>query len=382
MHRTLILILLLATPLFAQIHHAQKSLAEYQTPYYDIHTDLTGDDLREAALRMTKMAEEYRARTQAFAGKISQKLPFYLFTRDEDYINAGGLEGSVGEFSAADNKLMAVADTRAGMSPWHVIQHEGFHQFAHNVIGGELPIWVNEGLAEYFGEGLFTGDSFITGIIPQDRLDRVKQEMRDKQFRPIREMMLLPHADWNADLTIVNYDQAWSMVHFLAHGDNGKYQSAFVQFMRLIGTSHPWENAWQTSFGSANGFEQKWQKYWLSLPSDPTLNLYAKAATATATSFIARATAQKQKFTDFEDLAAAISKGTIKIDPQDWLPKRLGEEAMKDVAQLRKREIGFTLTKSANPTIVCTLADGKKMTGHFRLNNGRVAQVTVDSPSP
>src|SRR3954462_296616 len=109
--RFLVLVLLLATPALAQRTSA-KPMAEYQTPYYVIHTDLTGDQLKEAALRMTKMAEEYHNRTRTFAGSINQKLPFFLFSREQDYFDAGGMAGSAGVFmySPEESKLMAVAD--------------------------------------------------------------------------------------------------------------------------------------------------------------------------------------------------------------------------------------------------------------------------------
>lgn len=378
--RFLLLILLLASPALAQRKSA-KPLAEYQTPYYVIHTDLAGDQLKEAALRMTKMAEEYHRRTKDFAGAVGQRMPFYLYSREQDYYNAGGPEGSAGMFSPADSKLMAIADPRADQHTWNVIQHEGFHQFARAVIGGELPIWVNEGMAEYFGEGVFTGDGFVTGGIPPRRLERVKQQFRDKKFRPIRDMMMLAHADWNEELSLTNYDQAWSMVQFLAHAENGKYQNAFAAFMRGIGRGQQWEPAWQQNFGSADGFEQKWQDYWMKLPADPTLDLYARAATATMTSVLARASIQKQKFATFDDLANAAKAKTIKIDDQDWLPAALIDSALTDVAQLRKRGAGFALTPPATgrgPTIVCTLKDTRKLTGRFKLTNGRVAEVVVD----
>ena len=52
---------------------------------------------------------------------------------------------------------MAFAGEHITAYTWHTVQHEGFHQFAHAVIGGDIPTWLNEGLAEYFGEALFTG---------------------------------------------------------------------------------------------------------------------------------------------------------------------------------------------------------------------------------
>jgi hypothetical protein len=380
--RFLLVILLMCAHALAQ-RKPERPMATYQTQYYVIHTDLTGDRLKEAALRMTKMAEEYHNRTKGFAGQINQKLPFYLFNREADYLNAGGMAGSAGVFMVVGDESKLMADERAGLHTWNVVQHEGFHQFAHAVIGGELPIWVNEGMAEYFGEGLFTGDGFITGVIPPRRLDRVKQNLRDHKFRPIRDMMLLAHADWNEEMSLTNYDQAWSMVQFLAHAENGKYQGAFATFMCAVGSGQKWDQAWLNNFGSAEGFEQRWQDYWLKLPTDVSLDLYAKAATSTLTSLLARATTQRQKFPTFDDFATAAKAKSTTINDTDWLPQDLIDSALADVTALRKRGVGFALNAAGGgkgPTIVCTLDGGKKLVGHFRLNGGKVAEVVVDSP--
>src|SRR5688572_23174445 len=56
-----------------------QGMKRYEGRYYVINTDLLGDDLREADLRMTKMAEEYKKRTEGFSGTIGHKFPFFLF---------------------------------------------------------------------------------------------------------------------------------------------------------------------------------------------------------------------------------------------------------------------------------------------------------------
>src|SRR5947207_2831501 len=55
-------------------------LKVYEGRYYVIHTEFTGDELREADLRMSKMAEEYHNRTKDFAGTIDHKFPFFLYS--------------------------------------------------------------------------------------------------------------------------------------------------------------------------------------------------------------------------------------------------------------------------------------------------------------
>src|SRR3954470_5336054 len=122
-------------------------LRVYETKYYSIHTDLSEDDARECAIRMTKMAEEYHDRTRDFAGAIRSRLPFYLYRNQVDYLIAGGIDGSAGYFSESKNMLVALAGEQIGPRTWHIVQHEGFHQFAAAVMGGSRPPWVNEGIA-------------------------------------------------------------------------------------------------------------------------------------------------------------------------------------------------------------------------------------------
>jgi hypothetical protein len=357
---------------------AGQDLPTYQTRYYVIHTDLNDDAVREASIRMTKMAEEYANRTRGFSGAIRSRLPFYLYGNPEDYYATGAPKQSAGVFNG--QVLMAVAKEMDGRT-WHIVQHEGFHQFAHAVIGGVIPPWANEGLAEYFGEAIFTGDGFVTGAIPQWRLERVRTRFAKKQFKSLPEMMGLDLGAWNGELALANYDQAWSMVQFLAHGDDGRYQKAFVAFMNQIAAGRGWQVAWKNSFGDAAGFEQRWREWWTKLPDNPTDDLYARATTATITSFMARAFSQGQHFENLETLAQAAAARQLKANPDDWLPPRLLSDALSDARELSKAGYAFAIVTPAPnkpPEVVCTTKEGKKLKGRFTVRAGKVLSVNVD----
>ena len=197
-------------------------MQSYSSPYYNVYSDIETPRVKEAILRMTRMAEEYHERTKEFSGQIRSKFSFYLFKNKEDYFRAGGLPGSAGVYMRSDGepRLMGVAGELENAFTWHLIQHEGFHQFADAVIGGGLPTWLNEGLAEYFGEGIFTGDGMVTGVIPPERCKQVQAQITGKRFRSVQSMMLMSQAQWNLDIAHVNYNMAWSMTHFLAHGES------------------------------------------------------------------------------------------------------------------------------------------------------------------
>ncbi|HEY1628759.1 MAG TPA: DUF1570 domain-containing protein [Tepidisphaeraceae bacterium] len=353
------------------------NLPAYTTPYYTIYTDLSKDDAREAAIRMTKMAEEYHDRTRGFSGAITQRMPFYLYKDPEEFYASGAPRGSAGYFDGQE--LVAMAGD-LGPRTWQVVQHEGFHQFAHQVIRGTLPIWLDEGLAEYFGEAVFTGDGFVSGVIPPWRLKRIRETLAAGKFKPIDEMMNLSHEQWNSELAVVNYDQGWSMVHFLAHGENGRYQRPFVAFMIELGRNQPWKRAWADTFGDTQGFEQHWRTYWSNLPDNPTADLYAKAETQTLTSFLARAVSQHEKFDSFDDFKTAAADGKLVANSDDWLPPGLLSEALKHVDDFVQNGYSFEMLSSGKglPQLMCTMPDGRKVMGKFTLRGNRVGTIDAE----
>ena len=353
---------------------AQPQLKVYDTPYYYIHTDLDIEGAREAAVRMTAMAREYLRRTQGFAGQIRRKLPFYLYRNAADYHAAGGVPGSGGVFKG--RKLMAVAGKDTGGYTWHVVQHEGFHQFAHYVIGGKIPVWVNEGLAEYFGEAVFTGDGFVVGVVPPGRLRRLKKLIQAEKIKTVRQMLRMSYKEWTGKLVLANYDAAWSMVHFLVHADDGRYVNALSNLLNDIALRRMrYEHAWVKNFGrDLDAFQKRYTDYWLRLPDDPTRRLYQRAVMETMTSFFARAVGRRMRFDDADQFFAAAEGGKLKPGMKDYLPPSLLEAALPEARRLGAWSIEKT---GPNPHLVCELPDGRRFVGRFTFKEGVVAKVTV-----
>jgi hypothetical protein len=380
-----------AAPLLAAPNNRNELLPAgmqfYPSPYYEVYSDIEVERVKEAILRMTRMAEEYHERTKEFSGQIRSRFPFYLFKSADDYYTAGAPPGSAGVFMVrnGEEKLMAIAGDKNTGVTWHVVQHEGFHQFANAVIGGDLPTWLNEGLAEYFGEGIFTGDGMVTGVIPPSRCKRVQAEITGKRFKSIQTMMLLSHELWNLEMSGANYDMAWSMTHFLAHGDNGKYQAAFSNFVRDIGRHRPWDKAWEANFGSAEGFEQKWREWWLAQDPWATKDLYVKATVATMASFVGRAQTQKQTFDNIEEFTQAARLRTLKIPDEDWLPPTL-ITSMLDLKDKLGDEIKYELGKdSKTPQVIAVMPDKTRLVASYnrtiKTGPGRVT-VVIDDLAP
>jgi hypothetical protein len=268
---------------------------------------------------------------------------------------------------------MAVAGRHPNDQTWHSVQHEGFHQFAHAVIGGQLPTWLDEGLAEYFGESIFTGDGFVTGVVPPWRLARLKREIGDGSLKSFDGIMALSADQWRSEMSRGNYDQAWSMVHYLVHADGGKYRQPFGACIRDTSTGKPFAKSWSDRIGANDAFQQRWSDYWKCQPESPTSILYAKAACATLTSFLGRAMAKHQTFADYPAFQAAAENGDLKTADNDWLPPSL----LREMSRLARNYDGWSLAGKP-PVLVLALPDGTRLTGSFVLSNLKVEKVTVD----
>src|SRR5439155_8711537 len=136
---------------------------------------------------------------------LHERFPLYLYRSQDDYTAAGGPPGTAGAFvysGTGGARLMVVAGDTPTLQTWHLVQHEGFHQYARAAIGRKLPIWLDEGLAEYFGEAIFTGDGYVTGIIPSWRLQRLRTELASGAFAPLPQFIKLSDEQWNADPSV------------------------------------------------------------------------------------------------------------------------------------------------------------------------------------
>ena len=354
--------------------------ASHECRHYVLHTDLAGPEAREATLRLTRMAQLYLQRTEGFAGKIDARMRVYLYGDPDAYERSGAAKGSAGVFDGERLLVLAIRrkDGSVANATWRVMQHEGFHQFARAVIGGEIPTWANEGLAEYFAEAVFTGDGFVTGPVPQERLVRLRKMLTDGRYPPLKDFLELSREGWNAQLQTRNYDLSWSLVHFFAHGGGGTLQDAFAQFMNDVAEGKPGGEALRRRLGTAPDIERAWRAYWLGLPDEPTTDRYARATVAMLTSFLARAHAAGHRFDDFDKLVQTPA-GELEFAGDAWLPITLWKTALEEVRLMRDEGARFNLLTGADglPEIDVALRAGTRVTGTFTLRDGKVADVVT-----
>ena len=251
-------------------------LTAYRSHHYLIHTNLTREETVPFGRHMDAVFEQYERRFRGFVQRELAPMPLYLLRTREDYVafmaehdidssNSGGLFFVTHSL----NGLATWAESSSRPRTFRVLQHEGFHQFAWNYIGPNLPVWVNEGLAQYFEDAVLVDGRMAAGLTHRGRIDRVRRAIEGGHTLTLSRLNGVSSRVWNLTLrerpesAAVLYAQSWSVVYYLIHGDDGAHQARFVEYLKLLNQGNGEEEAMLLAFGreGVTSIEADWRRH-------------------------------------------------------------------------------------------------------------------------
>ncbi|MEM8783159.1 MAG: DUF1570 domain-containing protein [Planctomycetota bacterium] len=247
----------------------------FASHHYHIHTDLGREETVPFGRHMDAVYEAYLRRFAAFTPKQKQMMPLYLFRTESEYqafLTDMGIEArhSGGMFfvNHRGRGLATFVEGQSLSETYGVLQHEGFHQFAWKYLGGDLPTWVNEGLAQYFEDAPLVNGRLVVGATDRARLARVRAALDAGETLPLGTLFSLGEGAWgdavhhDENHSGLLYAQSWSVVYFLIHGEDGRYRSAFQAFLRRVNKGVPGERAFAEAFGrNPREMQRRWAAY-------------------------------------------------------------------------------------------------------------------------
>jgi hypothetical protein len=256
--------------------------AESQSAHYRVKSDLPQGQTAAIARHLDMVHEEFAARLWSLPPRAPAPMNVLLFAREEDYLGTlrmrFGIEadGTGGMFFARpEGRALAIWVGDLGQRRLeHALQHEAFHQYANSRFGTDLPPWVEEGLAEIFGQAIIRGTGSFVGRAGERAVDCVQSCIREGTAVPFAEMLAMTPAAWSEaargeDASRL-YDQAWSMVLFVLQGEGGRRAGAFEKYLRLVNAGHDSASAFARAFeGEAAGaLEDGWKRYAIAMEPD------------------------------------------------------------------------------------------------------------------
>lgn len=272
-----------ASSLVAAQPRGTVDLSRLKSRHYDIVTDLPRDEALAFGRHMDIVFAEFTKRLRGFGVRNATPMTLYLMSDQDAYMrllagfgingtNSGGMFFWGGDASG----LATFVRGRDRATVLATLQHEGFHQFAYLRISDELPIWVNEGLAEWFGEALIVSGKLRLGLAPSSRVAalRIARERRD--LMTLESFLKMTSREWSNNLRSgsprgwTQYDQAWSVVHFLIEADDGKYAGMLLDYLKAcqqgLGTDQAIERAFKSR--DLTQFERRYLD-WLTTDLEP-----------------------------------------------------------------------------------------------------------------
>ena len=159
-----------------------------------------------------------------------------------------------------------------GRNRLHWMLHEVVHQLNREVAGWTLPRWSNEGLATYLSasrwrDGELRGGEPDPTAYPVYWLPKLpfggdrSADIAAGHFIPLRAVLTGEGAPPLARTVNLQYVHWWSLVHFLMHGESGRYADGFRALLRSEGTPADFERL----IGPIDEVEAAWYAHLIAL---------------------------------------------------------------------------------------------------------------------
>jgi tetratricopeptide (TPR) repeat protein len=228
--------------------------------------------------RFSKVFRVPQDPVQAWGRKIGVKIfanrnDFDRYRREK---GSGGGESTIGFYSLVEKELVLYHDAEEPELTLNVLFHEGTHLFCDLALGDRvynLPIWVREGIAEYFGTA---------------RFDREKKDIDYGKVNFWRLYEARPLVEGNnlslkADLLAVNskqsfnsqrYALAWALCHMLLEKkrpgtDKYIYRDRFLAYFEGVANRGDPIRTFEANFGQIPPIGEEWKAWIKDIPLSP-----------------------------------------------------------------------------------------------------------------
>lgn len=230
----------------------------YQSPHYAFHTKTRlGKSVVKRFAVLFEATREYVQRLPIASMKAQQtkRYEIFLFDTDQEYYQAGGLEGSAGVYIGSKDVILVKCESLGLIrrsNSWAVdydrtnktLPHEITHQLTDREYYERGAMgWFSEGMAEYvaitpYRSGKFmvnkvhsSVEEYVTGFSRKDR--RGRNLGKDILMPSIKEYMLMSYGDFFADAQ-TNYGVAALLVTYFCHYDGEGDAARLKKFLAAL----------------------------------------------------------------------------------------------------------------------------------------------------
>jgi len=265
-HQKFAVITLSLCALFSSFRaHAEQTWLEVRSPHFRVLTNGSVGDGRKVANEFEQMRHVFA--TRFHDDQLESGAPLTIVaTTDEDTLRRleprfwKETRGNVaGQFNDGwERKFAVVRLDTWGDDNAVVVYHEYTHSVLHKIFHW-LPVWLDEGMAEFYGYTWFRSDRILIGA-PSQRSEILKERtlLPSAQMLEVTDSMKEYHDD---DMVQLFYAEAWGMVHYMTFGPGMENGAKLNAFFKKLDEDEPQQQAFREVFGDPKAFDKLFQQY-------------------------------------------------------------------------------------------------------------------------
>ncbi len=239
---------------------------EVRSPHFVVVSNAGAKDARNTAVQFEQIRAVFREAlpiTKQDAGPVVT----ILAVKDDkslqkllpDYWTKGHAHPA-GLFVSAMNQFYIAVDLDAeGSNPYETIYHEYYHSQTAPYYPN-MPTWLAEGLADFFGNSRIEGKTAIVGEASPALLYQLvhsKMIPLDTLFRVNRSS---PYYNENSKVTMF-YAESWALVHYLLVGDNQAHRPMLTAYLQALDAGAKQDDAAAKAFGDLKELQDELENY-------------------------------------------------------------------------------------------------------------------------
>jgi tetratricopeptide (TPR) repeat protein len=240
-----------AAPLLGAKH---ETWFEVRSPNFIVVTNAGEKEARKTAIRFEQIRAVFR-RSLDVANKHQSPVITILAVKDENSVKAllpeywaKGHAHPAGIFLQNMNQYFAVVQLDAqGSNPYNTIYHEYYHSLTMPYYPN-LPVWLSEGLAEFYGNTQMSDSEVGMGRADPDLI----AELKGGGLLPLDVLFKVNHDSpyYNEQNKIsVFYAESWALTHYLMVGDKAAHRPMLQAYLHALALGESQEQAAAESFG-------------------------------------------------------------------------------------------------------------------------------------
>ena len=235
-----------------EVPSARRTWLALQTPHFLIVSDARRGRVHDVALELERMVAAI-GRVAPLLARSYLPIEAFLFASDsdfEDYCTAvagRSCNGLAGLFVPGRHRNYILISPSRFEEARAIACHELTHSFVRNT-SPDIPLWLNEGLAEFYGSFTAVGKDIRIGRPDEQHLATLRQ----KGLLPLATVLAVTDdsPEYNTQgLRPIFYAESWLLTHYLLV-ETPKGRTRLSEYLARLQRGEDREQAFHAAFGT------------------------------------------------------------------------------------------------------------------------------------